>query len=74
MRALAASAGRASKTRSWAGGKVRVAGLRARTQVAGAEPPTDTLRIQTQAGDDAVTVASVVFGLVQLIVDLGPDG
>jgi hypothetical protein len=31
------------------------------------------LRVQTQAGDDAVSVASVVLGLVQLIVDLGPD-
>jgi Ca2+-binding RTX toxin-like protein len=54
-------------------GKIQVAGLKAQTRIAGAEPLTDTLRIQTQAGDDAVSVASVVFGLIQLVVDLGPD-
>jgi Ca2+-binding RTX toxin-like protein len=54
-------------------GKIQVAGLQAQTRIAGAEPLTDTLRIQTQAGDDAVSVASVVFGLIQLVVDLGPD-
>jgi Ca2+-binding RTX toxin-like protein len=55
-------------------GKIQVAGLQAKTRVAGAEPLIDTLRIQTQAGDDAVSVASVVFGLIQVVVDLGPDG
>jgi Ca2+-binding RTX toxin-like protein len=54
-------------------GKIRVAGLQAQTRIAGAEPLSDTLRIQTQAGDDTVSVASVVFGLIQLVVDLGPD-
>ncbi len=54
-------------------GKIQVAGLQATTRIAGAEPLTDLLRIQTQAGDDAVSVASVVFGLIQLVVDLGPD-
>jgi Ca2+-binding RTX toxin-like protein len=54
-------------------GKVQVAGLRARTRIAGAEPASDTLRVQAQAGDDTVSVASVVFGLIQLVVDLGPD-
>jgi hypothetical protein len=54
-------------------GKIQVAGLQAQTRIAGAEPLTDTLRIQTQAGDDTVSVASVVFGLIQLVVDLGPD-
>jgi hypothetical protein len=54
-------------------GRIRVAGLRAQTRVAGAEPLTDTLRIQTQGGDDAVSVASVVLGLIQLVVDLGTD-
>jgi Ca2+-binding RTX toxin-like protein len=55
-------------------GKIQVAGLQAKTRVAGAEPLNDTLRIQTQAGDDGVSVASVVFGLIQVVVDLGPDG
>ena len=54
-------------------GKIQVAGLQARTRIAGAEPLTDTLRIQTQLGDDTLSVASVVFGLIQLVVDLGPD-
>ena len=58
---------------SQASGKIQVAGLQARTRIAGAEPLTDTLRIQTQTGDDTVSVASVVFGLIQLVVDLGPD-
>jgi Ca2+-binding RTX toxin-like protein len=58
---------------SQSSGKIQVAGLQARTRIAGAEPLTDTLRIQTQAGDDTVSVASVVFGLIQLVVDLGPD-
>jgi hypothetical protein len=55
------------------GGKVKVSGLQAQTRIAGAEPANDTLRIQTLAGDDTVSVASVVFGLIQTIVDLGPD-
>jgi len=54
-------------------GKIQVAGLQAQTRIAGAEPLTDTLRIQTQAGDDTVSVASIVFDLIQLVVDLGPD-
>ena len=58
---------------SQASGKIQVADLQARTRIAGAEPLTDTLRIQTQTGDDTVSVASVVFGLIQLVVDLGPD-
>ena len=58
---------------SQSSGKIQVAGLQARTRIAGAEPLTDTLRIQTQTGDDTVSVASVVFGLIQLVVDLGPD-
>jgi Ca2+-binding RTX toxin-like protein len=58
---------------SQSSGKIRVAGLQAQTRIAGAEPLSDTLRIQTQAGDDTLSVASVVFGLIQLVVDLGPD-
>ena len=58
---------------SQSSGKIQVAGLQARTRIAGAEPLNDTLRIQTQTGDDTVSVASVVFGLIQLVVDLGPD-
>jgi Ca2+-binding RTX toxin-like protein len=55
-------------------GKIQVAGLHAKIGIANAEPATDTLRVQTQAGDDTISVASVVFGLIQLLVDLGPDG
>jgi Ca2+-binding RTX toxin-like protein len=58
---------------SQSSGKIQVAGLQARTRIAGTEPLTDTLRIQTQLGDDTLSVASVVFGLIQLVVDLGPD-
>jgi hypothetical protein len=57
-----------------AGAKVKVSGLRAQTLIADAELANDTLRIQTLADHDTVSVASVVFGLIQMIVDLGPDG
>ncbi len=55
------------------GGNVKVSGLAAQTLITGAEPAGDTLRIQTLAGDDTVSVASDVFGLIQVLVDLGPD-
>ena len=55
-------------------GEVQISGLQAKTRIAGAELLNDTLRVQTQEGDDTLSVASVVFGLIQLVVDLGPDG
>jgi hypothetical protein len=55
-------------------GEVQISGLQAKTRIADAELLNDTLRIQTQEGDDTLSVASVVFGLIQLVVDLGPDG
>jgi hypothetical protein len=48
-------------------------GLQPQTLIGGSEPANDTLRIQTLAGDDTVTVAPAVVGLIQTIVDLGPD-
>jgi hypothetical protein len=55
-------------------GEVQISGLQAKTRIGGAELLNDTLRVQTQEGDDTLSVASVVFGLIQLVVDLGPDG
>jgi len=54
-------------------GKIQVAGLQAKIRIGGAEP-TDSLLLQTQAGDDTVSVAPAVLGLIQVVVDLGPDG
>jgi hypothetical protein len=54
-------------------GEVQISGLQAKTRIAGAELLNDTLRVQIQE-DDTLSVASVVFGLIQLVVDLGPDG
>ena len=56
------------------GAKVKGSGLQPQTLIGGSEPANDTLRIQTLAGDDTVTVAPAVVGLIQTIVDLGPDG
>ena len=39
----------------------------------GSEPALDTLRIQTLAGDDRVTLEDTVNGLINPIVDLGLD-
>ena len=55
-------------------GEVQISGLQAKTRIGGAELLNDTLRVQTQEGHDTLSVASVVFGLIQLVVDLGPDG
>lgn len=41
-------------------------------RIVGRQALNDTLRIQTHRGDDMVSVAAVVFGLVQVVVDLGP--
>jgi hypothetical protein len=56
------------------GAGVKVSGLAAQTRITGAEPANDTLRIQTLAGDDTVSVAAAVLALIQTVVDFGPDG
>ena len=53
--------------------QVQVRGLAAQTRVVGSEPALDTLRIQTLAGDDRVTLEDTVNGLINPIVDLGLD-
>jgi Ca2+-binding RTX toxin-like protein len=55
------------------GSKVRVVGLALQTRITGSEPANDTLRVQTLAGNDSVTVATAVSALIQTIVDLGTD-
>lgn len=52
--------------------KIQVSGLPVQALITGAEPASDQLHIQTGDGDDTVSVASAVFGLIQLFVDLGP--
>ena len=47
-------------------------GLAAQTRIVGSEP-TDTLRVNTLAGDDDVTVAPDVSELISPVVDLGAD-
>ena len=56
------------------GAGVKVSGLAAQTRITGAEPANDTLRVQTLEGDDTVLVAAAVLALIQVVVDLGPDG
>jgi hypothetical protein len=55
------------------GSEVSVAGLSALTRVAGSEPALDTLRVQTLAGNDDVTVAPDVPDAIGVQVDLGAD-
>jgi Ca2+-binding RTX toxin-like protein len=57
---------------SRSGSQVTVAGLPATVQLTGSEP-ADTLRVQTLAGKDAVTVAPDVAAIVTPSVDLGPQ-
>ena len=52
-------------------GQVSVAGLAAETRILGSEPALDTLLVQTLGGNDEVTVAPDVSGLINPIVDLG---
>jgi Ca2+-binding RTX toxin-like protein len=52
--------------------KIQVSGLPTKALITGAEPASDQLHILTGDGDDTVSVASAVFGLIQLFVDLGP--
>ena len=53
--------------------QVLVAGLAAQTRIVGSEPTLDTLRLQTLAGNDVVSVAPGVSDLITPVVDLGPD-
>ena len=55
------------------GGRVQVAGLPAAIGITGSEPALDTLRVQTLAGNDDVTVAPNVADLIATVVDLGAD-
>jgi Ca2+-binding RTX toxin-like protein len=61
---------RVQVTRS--GAQVLTSGLAAQTRIVGSEP-TDTLRVNTLAGDDDVTVAPDVSELISPVVDLGAD-
>jgi Ca2+-binding RTX toxin-like protein len=56
-----------------AGAEVTVAGFAAETHIIGSEPTLDTLRVETLAGDDDVTVAPDVPDVVATLVDLGTD-
>jgi Ca2+-binding RTX toxin-like protein len=56
-----------------AASQVVVSGLAAQVAIAGSEPASDTLLVQTSGGDDDVTVDPSVFGLITAVVDLGPD-
>jgi Ca2+-binding RTX toxin-like protein len=51
-----------------------VTGLRAQTRIANSELLNDTLRINTQGGDDRVTVDPNVELLITPVIDLGADG
>ena len=55
------------------GSQVLIAGLAARTHITGSEPANDTLRVQTFGGNDDVTIAADVAGLIATILDLGAD-
>jgi hypothetical protein len=50
------------------GGPVEVDGLAASVRVAHADPALDRLTIDTLAGDDHVSVAAAVNGLIQVTV------
>ncbi len=56
-----------------AGPQVQTTGLVPRLSILGSEPASDTLQINTLAGDDAVTVGSDVSQLISPLVDLGAD-
>jgi Ca2+-binding RTX toxin-like protein len=56
------------------GSQVQVSGLALQTRITGSEPANDTLRVQTLAGNDTVSIAAGVNDLIQTIVDLGADG
>jgi hypothetical protein len=52
---------------------VTAAGFAAETRITGSEPTLDTLRVETLAGDDDVTVAPEVADVIATLVDLGTD-
>jgi hypothetical protein len=56
------------------GASVVVAGLPARTAITGSEASNDRLLVQTHGGDDDVSVAPDVAGLILPEVDLGEGG
>lgn len=58
---------------SRADGQVLVSGLAAQLRIGGSEPASDTLRVQTLAGNDDVSVAADVASLIATVVDLGAD-
>jgi Ca2+-binding RTX toxin-like protein len=55
------------------GSQVQSTGLVPRLSIFGSEPASDTLQLNTLAGDDRVTVAPEVSQLIAPIVDLGTD-
>jgi hypothetical protein len=55
------------------GDQVVAAGLAAQTTVTGSELLSDTLRVQTLGGDDAVAVSPAVEELITPVIDLGAD-
>jgi RTX calcium-binding nonapeptide repeat (4 copies) len=54
-------------------GQVESKGLAAELRIDGSEPENDTLQVRTLGGDDRVTVAPDVSGLITPVVDLGAD-
>jgi hypothetical protein len=52
---------------------VIASGLAAQTRITGSEGLNDTLRVQTLAGDDRVTVAPEAELLITPVIDLGAD-
>jgi hypothetical protein len=55
------------------GSQVQTTGLVPRLSIIGSEPASDTLQINTLAGEDRVTVAPDVSQLIAPLVDLGAD-
>ncbi len=58
---------------SQSGAQVTTAGFAAETRITGSEPTLDTLRVETLAGDDEVTVDPNVADVIATLVDLGTD-
>jgi Ca2+-binding RTX toxin-like protein len=54
-------------------GTVLVSGLAPQIQITGAEATNDTLDVNTLAGNDTISVASGVSGVILPVVDLGAD-
>jgi Ca2+-binding RTX toxin-like protein len=52
---------------------VQLAGLPSQTTITGSDGPSDTLRVNTLAGKDTVSMASDVGQLITPIIDLGTD-